>query len=350
MRLPNGFGSVYKLSGKRRNPWAARKTIDWKDDEIKKTSVPVYQFIGYFPTRQEALTALISYNKDPYDLRHDTITFGDVYEKWSDMHYQKVSTSTVAAYKQVYKLCGSLEKMTFRDIKLDHLQKMVDDSRKNTPQLRTLKALLSLMYEYAAMHEIIPGDKRNMIEYLNIDKGNPNKKAHVAFTTSEIENLWQKQDVDIYVSVALILIYTGVRINELLDLKKEDVHLDERWFYISKSKTAAGIREVPIAEKIVPLFEYWLSRPCEHLICSVRNNKMEYVNFFNQRWKPMMQKLEMTHMIHDTRHTCISLLTAAKVDERIIRSIVGHTGTGVTEKVYTHIELPVKLEAINKIC
>ena len=55
-----------------------------------------------------------------------------------------------------------------------------------------------------------------------------------------------------------IMIYSGVRIGELLDLEKKDIHLDERWFYVKESKTEAGIREVPIAEKIVPFFEYWI--------------------------------------------------------------------------------------------
>ena len=32
-----------------------------------------------------------------------------------------------------------------------------------------------------------------------------------------------------------------------------------------------------------------------------------------------------------------------------IKKIVGHKGQGVTENVYTHIELPTKLEAINLI-
>ncbi|MCI8630019.1 MAG: integrase [Firmicutes bacterium] len=48
-------------------------------------------------------------------------------------------------------------------------------------------------------------------------------------------------------------------------------------------------------------------------------------------------------------HTCVSLLTKSGVDERIIKKIVGHKGQGITETVYTHLELPVKLEAINKI-
>lgn len=30
MKLPNGDGNVSKLSGKRRNPWRARKTIGWE--------------------------------------------------------------------------------------------------------------------------------------------------------------------------------------------------------------------------------------------------------------------------------------------------------------------------------
>ena len=55
------------------------------------------------------------------------------------------------------------------------------------------------------------------------------------------------------------------------------------------------------------------------------------------------------HRPHDTRHTCISLLTEAGVDERIIKKIVGHKGQGVTQIVYTHVDLPYKLEAINLI-
>ena len=30
MRLPNGYGSVKKLSGKRRRPWIVEKTICWE--------------------------------------------------------------------------------------------------------------------------------------------------------------------------------------------------------------------------------------------------------------------------------------------------------------------------------
>ena len=42
MRLPNGFGNVSKLSGKRRNPWRARKTSGWVIDEKTKKAKQTY--------------------------------------------------------------------------------------------------------------------------------------------------------------------------------------------------------------------------------------------------------------------------------------------------------------------
>lgn len=55
-KLPNGYGSVYKLSGNRRKPWVAAKTFGWILDEEKGTAKQVQRPIGYFPTKSEALT------------------------------------------------------------------------------------------------------------------------------------------------------------------------------------------------------------------------------------------------------------------------------------------------------
>ena len=344
-RLPNSYGSVYKLQGHRRRPWCARKTIGWKDN-----GQPVYRLIGHYASRQEALTALSDYNKDPYDLQLASITFDQLYDRWSEEHFRKISQSGITSYRSVYSCCGDIGRMKICDIKLDHLQRIMDGSGKNSPTLKTMKNLFGLMWDYAVIHEIITPDRREMIRYLDISKpGNPNKMNRQPFTRKELDRLWQMKDANTYITVVLIMIYTGVRIGELLDLMKEDVHLEERWMYIKEAKTAAGIREVPIAEKIVPLMEQWISRSCDHLICSGSDAPLSYYVFRENYWNPVMDLLSMDHRPHDTRHTCVSMLTEAGVDERIIRKIVGHKGQGVTETVYTHMELPVKLEAINRI-
>ncbi|WP_419064004.1 tyrosine-type recombinase/integrase [Hominenteromicrobium sp.] len=53
---------------------------------------------------------------------------------------------------------------------------------------------------------------------------------------------------------------------------------------------------------------------------------------------------------HCTRHTCISMLTEAHVDQTMIKKIVGHSGAmTLTERVYTHLDIETLAEAINKI-
>ncbi|WP_303232851.1 tyrosine-type recombinase/integrase [Holdemanella biformis] len=63
-----------------------------------------------------------------------------------------------------------------------------------------------------------------------------------------------------------------------------------------------------------------------------------------------MERMKMKHTPHDTRHTCISLLTKADVNPTTIKKIVGHKGAmSLTEKVYTHMHYQTLLDAINKI-
>lgn len=50
MRLPNGYGSVYKLSGNRRNPYAVRITIDWEECDGKR--IQKKKILGYFPPKK----------------------------------------------------------------------------------------------------------------------------------------------------------------------------------------------------------------------------------------------------------------------------------------------------------
>lgn len=374
MRNPNGFGTTYKLSGKRRKPWIARRTAGWKiyDRMTKQTldRIPddcdpvdilpdgkprfkekrIYDVVGYYETQQDAMIALANFNADPYDLHINTMTLQELYDKWSDEHYPEVSHSNVQGCKASWNLLQPLKDMRIYDIKLDHYQKIVDESGKNSPTLKKLKITLGLMYDYAVRHEFLKQDKRDMIRYINIKKaGNPNRIDRTPFSKTEIKTIWNNQD-DMVCQIILIMIYSGVRINELLTLKKSNIHIDERYIDITRSKTEAGIRKVPISDKILPFITCWMEQnESDVFICNRHGSAFEYTNFVRQYWMPVMQKFEMTHRPHDTRHTCISLLSSAGVDDKIIKKIVGHKGQGVTETVYTHFEIEELIDAINRI-
>jgi integrase len=129
--------------------------------------------------------------------------------------------------------------------------------------------------------------------------------------------------------IILFMIYTGLRAGEYCNME-----LDEDVIHIKESKTAAGIRDVPLSDKAQKL---------AHLPLYSDYYDMKY---YFTTWR---EKNGFSHTLHDTRHTCVSRLTNVGVDERIIQKIVGHKGKNVTEKVYTHIDLEVMREALNKI-
>lgn len=110
MKLPNGFGTVYKLSGNRRNPYVAKKTKGWENDPKTGKSKQLYTVVGYYPTRKEALTALAEFNANPYDVNAAKVTFEDVYERWSDEHFRlsviPTSKATVQHGRYVINLHG----------------------------------------------------------------------------------------------------------------------------------------------------------------------------------------------------------------------------------------------------
>ena len=106
----------------------------------------------------------------------------------------------------------------------------------------------------------------------------------------------------------------------------------------------------PISEKVYPFFEYWYNlNDCEYLLSTPEGEHFKYRNYYDSYWSPLIETLGMKHRPHDTRHTCISMLTVAGVSDKVIKKIVGHKGQGVTEVVYTHFEIEELIDAINKI-
>jgi integrase len=238
--------------------------------------------------------------------------------------------------------------MQFVQIRKSHLQAVVDKCGKNYPTLRKLKVLFNQLYKFAMENDICDKDYSQFVDIAKHKERTEEK--HTPFTDAEIQKLWQEENRNKYVSVVLMLLYSGVRISELLDLKKENVHLAEQYFDVIESKTEAGIRKVPIADRTMPFFEQWMQNGSDYLICNIESNKMIYHTFIRTYWKPLMKELDFDHIPHDTRHTTISLLARAEVNQTIIKRIVGHSGAmDLTEKVYTHFDIQQLVDAINLI-
>lgn len=362
MRLPNNYGGISKLSGKRRNPWRVRKTVGWVVDEKTQKAKQVYQTIGYYKTKQEAVQALAEYNANPYDLDANKLTFAEVYKKWSDRKFEKISQSNINGYKASYKLCESIYNTKFIDLKLIHLQTIVDNANKNYPTLKKLKIMLNQMFDYAVMHEIISKD-RHIVEYLDIGKEEKSTK-HYRFSETEVDKLWEWSQGNEYVQLILMLIYSGVRPGELFNTKSASVDLEAGYFTIEKGKNVNAARKVPIHNRTLPFFEHWMNKGNEYLITNLSGNKFNFDtghrSYMDSFWTPILRDIDLLeytnekgekaeHLPDDTRHTFTTMWQERGLNEAMRRKIQGHSGKGIGEIVYTHFELEKLKAELNKL-
>lgn len=346
MKLPNNYGSIEKLSGKRRKPYMVRKTVGW--DENGKQ---IRKIIGYYETKTLALQELALFNEKPYDIDARNITVKELHQKWQDEKYPKIAYKTTKVYDMCWNYCTDLQDMAFVDVRLNHLQAIVDGMGNKWSAKKAFKILWHQMYDYAIKNDI---NVRKYSEYIDIGK-KTTKLERVPFEEDEIDKLWKNVDRMDFIDTILILIYTGMRVGELLDIKIENVHMEDKYM-IGGSKTEAGKnRVIPFHERIIPLVKRWYDKAIEvgseYLIFNHEYDQMKYWNYYHEKWEKIIQQLEFNgeHKPHDTRHTFSTRIDRTDANKLCVKRILGHASTDITDKVYTHKDIEDLLEAVNKV-
>lgn len=343
MKLPNGYGNVSKLTGKRRNPWRARITVGWEFDPIKKKYKQIYAPIGYYAKRQEALDALSRYHNDPYDLKSDSLTFSEVYDKWSEEHFKTIVPAAQRTWSAAYKHCLPIHNRKFKDLRVIDLETTIQNANVGDTTKARIKSMFNLIYRYAMKHELIDKDYASLCN--SVKKTTPSKDK-IPFTEDEINTLWDNIKYPC-VDMVLIGIYSGWRPQELAILKKSDIDLENRVMFGGMKTDAGRNRYVPIHNKIYDLVKARYDN-CSNTLFEEEAGDLTY-DKYRTRFKNVMRRLKMNHTPHETRHTFITLGKAAGMDEYVIKLIVGHAIEDVTEKIYTHRTIEQLREEIHKI-
>ena len=197
--------------------------------------------------------------------------------------------------------------------------------------LKKVRSLISLLSQYASKIELI---SKNYAPLLSIGK-NRKVRPHKPFSRQKINRLWKNVNAA-NVDTVLILLYTGMRVGELLHLYKSDISIRQRFIRITKSKTASGIRVIPIHHRILPLIIARMDSPGAALLSDAKGNPYDYSRYCIV-WRSVMQIINAaSHTTHDCRHTVATLLDNVGANETAKRRILGHAGGDVTERVYTH--------------
>lgn len=153
MKLPNGFGSIVKLSGNRRKPYAVRRHG---------------KYLAYFATHDEALIYLADVNKQP-DIVGSELTFAEIYRLEMAEHTAKISPKTVNGYKSAYQHCRNLWPMKIKDIKVSDLQAVIAGCETGQPTQKKVRQIMHNVYRYAVKYQLISASA-DLSGYVDIDK------------------------------------------------------------------------------------------------------------------------------------------------------------------------------------
>ncbi len=139
---------------------------------------------------------------------------------------------------------------------------------------------------------------------------------------------------------------TGMRRGELLHQLWEQVDLERKLLWVTKSKTAEGeAREIPLTHRLMDVL-YRLRQP-KGLVFRFKDKP---INRIKTTWRTAIRKGLTRHFrFHDLRHTFNTRLMEAGVMQEVRKALMGHSSGEDVHSMYTHVELPTKREAIARL-
>lgn len=339
MKLPNGYGSITKLTGNRRKPYMVRVCCGYNENMELKRKV-----LGYYKTYKDAMTALADYNKQPFDIDKSRITFSELFDMWSKVKYDEITKSAQRMYKSAYSYCKPLYDEYIVDIKTPQMQEIVDKAQVGTSTRARIKSMLKLMFDYALQHDFVAKNYATYVKPPKVEVENPREP----FSEEEINLLWQNQN-DHFAKIILIAIYTGWRPDELCNLTFADsINIEDMTAKGGNKTTAGKNRVVPFCSKIQPFVRYFYEKGFTHIACTADGKHLQYRDYYRE-FRRYLDDLGIDHRPHECRHTFATMLDNANVNLKIRKMLLGHSSSDVTEKVYTHKTISQLKEAVELI-
>lgn len=350
MENANGAGSVYKLSGKRRRPYAAVITSGWKTDKATGKRSQIRKVIGTFASSPEAQRALQNYLEHPTEKLD--MTWLQLYEEWSAVAFRNLSRATQDNYRASWKrIGGGLGAMRVRDIRTGNLQEAIDlaaeGGEKKKPLSRSSlekdKALMNLLFKYAMQNDVV---HKNYAEFVRLPKSIETGRRD-AFTAIEVEKVRLAAEAGVpFADCVLILCYTGFRIAEFLELTPFSFDAKEKTLTGGKKTQAGRNRVIPLNPLIAPYVEKWAAKKGETIFCR-DNGKPFSVKYFSEAcYRPALEAAGVRPLTpHCCRHTFATMLADAGVEAIDIQHLLGHTKYEMSAR-YTHAQLGTLRSAV----
>lgn len=235
------------------------------------------------------------------------------------------------------------------DISLDQIGRrlvtdFIEEQQKRDVAGQTLQnwlTSLGSLYEFAkrrydAIAPLNPFHGMNLEARRTIESYQP-------FEWHQLSTLLNEADEELR-AVILFGLFSGARLDEIASLKKSDVVIVEgiQTFFISKSKTKAGVRHIPIHAFLIGMVDYYLSlNTGDYLLPQA--NKIErkdgkkgpfYSQAFTRLRRRVVPMATDRQCFHSLRGHFITCLDRAGVPEQRIGYITGHSSQAAATEAF----------------
>lgn len=211
--------------------------------------------------------------------------------------------------------------------------------------------------------------KKKWISLGNVSKQDANKLLTKYLSAEQMDKLLQHSSP--YMKSILILMRnTGVRTEELLNLKFSDIDWSNKLLTVRSSKTG-DYRVIPINQELEHELKFlevnyilpnvninygravhsslWIRKrgkeQKEYIICSQNGNKIKSIK---KVFNTACRRAGIHATPHMIRHTFATMLLDRGVDLVTIKDILGHKSINTT-LIYTHTNSVNKTNAVNKL-
>lgn len=257
---------------------------------------------------------------------------------------------------RIFKSDKPIRLLTNKDIEFYKSERLNEVSKSTVNiDLTTMKAIFNIAVKFSWM-------EKNPCK--NVSKLTISEKEILSFSGTETKLILNNiQDKDLK-NIVLFNLFTGCRINEILNIQWKDINLNERILYIRNKEnfeTKRGKnREIPISENLSEILSDLLNDKSDEKIIQLYNpDKYIFVNekgfkynkdYVSKKFKKVLRLLNFPEKFHFhcLRHTFITNLIKSGVNINYVKEIAGHSDIQTTMN-YIHIVTNDLREAVNKI-
>ena len=231
------------------------------------------------------------------------------------MKYKKEDNTTekkLRNYNFAFKRCRALHNEKVKDIMKPEIklflntlkQKNGTEASKGTKN--NTKIFLNMLFGFAVDNRLI---KDNPVDFRMKSNNFEKENKKNPFTPAEIRKLWDNVDNYEFIDIILIMIYTGVRFDEMRMMKIKNINLINDVIRNSGNKIAKSKdRRIFIKKEIKDLIiRRCEESPTEYLVYGsyMTNSKKQYQEvgktYFRNQFNKIMEAFGMEHKPHDTR-------------------------------------------------